>query len=560
MTDLHTPEGLEQAERATAAAARAIAHEPSLRFRAHLLYQDDRPASARAPHLYAPSEAQELQDLRGASDGVALRVLHSDDAVYALHRPDGGFEELIYEMLEQLRVEALAPDSAPGLRANLHHRFMSWSDAYVGEGLLENDLGLLFFAVIHVCRSRIQAVPIEERVNDHTEATRFGIYDILGEHLRDLRTFVADQEAFAPHAAAIAISVGDLAAAAEQSSRGGRSASPLLAILEFNAFQREETEATNSGSQSRRQQGQGYAVFSGTYDRIMSVDEVVLPHAQRTARVELEALLSEHRPLGAYLTRTAHALFPAPQDFAWSTDEEQGHVDPRRLSAVVTGHDGRIFQLQAPLDRPDGVVGLLIDCSGSMKAVMPQVAVLVDYLVKALDSVDICTEVMGFTTGAWSGGRPYREWLSAGRPPHPGRLNETCHIVFKDADMSWRRSRGALAGLLWTPMFREGIDGEALEWAYRRMRQLDAAQRHLIVVSDGSPMDGATALTNDEGYLDRHLITVVSEIESQGDVRLYGLGIGHDMSTYMTHSRIVDPDHILDVGTARSLMKFLGHS
>ncbi|MFM7212108.1 MAG: cobaltochelatase CobT-related protein [Actinomycetota bacterium] len=165
--------------------------------------------------------------------------------------------------------------------------------------------------------------------------------------------------------------------------------------------------------------------------------------------------------------------------------------------------------------------------------------------------------MLGYTTGAWSGGRPYREWLAAGRPAHPGRLNESLNLVFKDAATSWRRSRSALSGLLWTPTFREGIDGEALEWAHSRLRAIDAQRRYLLLVCDGSPMDGATALTNDEDYLDRHLIEVVESIEADPTVHLAGLGIGHDMSTYLRRSRVVDPDRILDRETARAILGFL---
>jgi cobaltochelatase CobT len=160
-------------------------------------------------------------------------------------------------------------------------------------------------------------------------------------------------------------------------------------------------------------------------------------------------------------------------------------------------------------------------------------------------------------TGAWSGGRPYKEWLAQARPAHPGRLNETCQIVFKDAAESWRRARGGLSSLLWTPMFREGIDGEALEWASERLVRIDAPRRHLILISDGSPMDGATALTNDEGYLDRHLAEIAADIEARGALSLSGIGIGHDMSAYLARSRVIDPDRILDRDTARAILEFL---
>lgn len=557
--DLRDPLDLERAEESTAAAARAIAHDGSLRFRGHLLHRGNRPAPARAPHVRPSVDTQDLGDLRGAADGIALRVLHTDLAVYSRHRPEEGLADLLYELLEQFRVEALSPESTSGVRANLRHRFESWSSAYIGEGLLENDVGLLIFSVVHVCRSRVLAEPIDERVNDHTEATRFGIYDVMGRDLLALRPAIQDQSIYAQHAAVIARNV---AALAEETSRDdeGRPSPPsaILAMLEFNAFEQDNAATQSDGAGSRVGPGQGYDVFTEAYDQTLDIAQIVLPHSQVRTRADLDALVGEHRPLGAYLRRSALALYPEPRDEAWESEQEQGYLDPRLLTGLVTGSsDGRIFRRTTPQMRPGGAVTVLVDCSGSMKGVMPQVAVLVDLLVRALDTAGVATEVLGYTTGAWSGGRPYREWLASGRPPHPGRLNESLNLVFKDAATSWRRARGRISGLLWTPTFREGIDGEALEWAYDRLRGIDADRRSLLLICDGSPMDGATALTNDEDYLDRHLLEVVDAIEADPAVDLAGLGIGHDMSAYLRRSRIVDPDGILDRETARSVLGFL---
>lgn len=557
--DLRDPIDLERAEEATAAAARAIAHDGGLRFRGHLLHRGNRPAPARAPHVRPSVDTQDLGDLRGAADGIALRVLHTDPQIYARHRPEEGLADLLYEMLEQFRVEALAPRSVWGVRANLDHRFASWSDAYIGEGLLENDVGLLVFSVVHVCRSRVLAQPIDEHVNDHTEATRFGIYDVMGRDLLALRPSIDDQATFAEHAAAIARNVAALAAETSRDDAGRPSPpSSILAMLEFNAFEQQEAPPASSGAQSRLGPGAGYAVFTESYDRTVDIADIVLPHAQLQTRADLDALAAEHGRLGAYLRRSALTLYPEPRDEAWTSEQEQGYLDPRLLSGLVTRRsDGRIFRRNDPQMRPAGAVTVLIDCSGSMKGVIPHVAVLVDLLVRALDNSGVATEVLGYTTGAWSGGRPYREWLASGRPPHPGRLNESLNLVFKDAGTSWRRARGRISGLLWTPTFREGIDGEALEWAYGRLRSIDADRRSLLLICDGSPMDGATALTNDEDYLDRHLLEVVDAIETDPAVELSGLGIGHDMSAYLRRSRIVDPEGILTRETAGAILGFL---
>lgn len=561
VVDLHHPLDLERAEASTGAAARAIAADPALRFRGHLLGLGPGNSPARAPHVHPSVDHQGIADLRGAADGMALRVRHSSADVYRTFRPEGALEELLYEMLEQFRVEALAPPAATGIRANLTNRFTAWSDECMAGGLLENDVGLLLFAAAHVCRSRVLAEPIAERVNDHTEATRFGIYEVMGEHLLALRRSIDDQAAFAPHAAAIAMAIGALATAGTEQA-GRRSSTPtafaLLAMTEFDDPDREQGHAPGSQQRSRLTDSDGYAVFTDAYDRVLDVGELVLPHAQRTARVELDGLLHEHRPLGGYLRRSAQALMREPVPTAWESEQEEGYLDPRLLASLVSGRgDGRIYRRAAEEDRSRGAVSILIDCSGSMKAVITELAAFVDLLVRALDAADLTTEVLGYTTGAWSGGRPYREWLASDRPAHPGRLNEACHIVFKDAATPWRRARQGLAGLLWTPMFREGLDGEALEWASQRLRRVAAPRRHLLIICDGSPMDGATTLANGEHYLDRHLLEVIDRIEDEGEVHLAGLGIGHDLTAYMGQSRTIDPERILDRATAQAVMGFL---
>jgi cobaltochelatase CobT len=154
-------------------------------------------------------------------------------------------------------------------------------------------------------------------------------------------------------------------------------------------------------------------------------------------------------------------------------------------------------------------------------------------------------EVLGFTTAAWNGGRAAKEWQRAGKPQRPGRLNEVRHLIFKDANTSWRRARPGLAALQKNELFREGIDGEAVEWACARLRDASndddtPRRRILIVVSDGSPMDTATNLANDAHYLDHHLRQIVQHQEARGGVEILGLGVGLDLSPYYGRCQALD--------------------
>jgi cobaltochelatase CobT len=180
-----------------------------------------------------------------------------------------------------------------------------------------------------------------------------------------------------------------------------------------------------------------------------------------------------------------------------------------------------------------------------MKQHVESVAMLVDVFARALEQAGVASEVLGFTTGAWNGGRALRDWQRAGRPAHPGRLNEVCQMVFKDADTPWRRARPDIAALLKSDLFREGVDGEAVDWACARLESRSEGRRLLIVISDGSPMDSATHLANDAHYLDQHLREVVARHEQGGAVEIYGVGVGLDLSLYYRRSRVIDPSATL---------------
>ena len=215
--------------------------------------------------------------------------------------------------------------------------------------------------------------------------------------------------------------------------------------------------------------------------------------------------------------------------------------EPQRLATLVAAPaERRLFRNERIEPEADCVAAFLIDCSGSMRQHIESIAMLADVLLRAFEQAGVATELLGFTTGGWNGGRVMREWNRAGRPPHPGRLNEVLHLVFKDADTTWRRARRDIAALLKADLFREGIDGEALDWACNRLEARDAKRRLLFVVSDGCPMDTATALANDEHYLDHHLREVVARRERDGRVTIHGIGVGLDLSPYYGRCQALD--------------------
>jgi cobaltochelatase CobT len=219
-----------------------------------------------------------------------------------------------------------------------------------------------------------------------------------------------------------------------------------------------------------------------------------------------------------------------------------------------------------PVRRPatDAVVSFLIDTSGSMKAQRYQsVAVLVDTLVRALEMAEVASEVLGFTTASWSGGRSRADWVAAGRPDNPGRLADVAHVVYKSADWSWRQSRLSMAAMLRTDHYREGLDGEALEWAAWRLALRPERRRVLVLVSDGLPMETSTTSANHEGYLTDHLRTVWQRLDQSAvglgpEVELGAITLEHDLSGFVTRSVHLNLTGTLTVGTYDVLNRLLG--
>jgi len=223
---------------------------------------------------------------------------------------------------------------------------------------------------------------------------------------------------------------------------------------------------------------------------------------------------------------------------SWEFDRDQGVLDSARLTRVITHPlEPLAYKQEAELRFPDTVVTLLLDNSGSMSGLpIVNAAMCAELLGRALERCGVKTEILGFTTRTWGGGRARAQWLAAGRPVHPGRISELLHVVYKSADEPWRRARSCLGLMLDDGLLKENMDGEALLWAHQRLLHRPERRRILLVISDGAPRDDATLEANDAGYLERHLHGVIDGIEARGAVELAVIGIGHDVTRYYRHA------------------------
>lgn len=556
-----------------AASIRALTGEASLHFRGARLHRGELRLPDFGPHLH-PGDAEDASSFRGMADGLALRLMCSDQALHRRLRPEAPLERWVFELLEQLRVESLVPAHLPGIVTNLRHRFEQWSAAFRASGLCETDAGLLLFTVAQVCRSRLTGEPPAESSEETIEATRAGIAPAIGPALAGLRRHRADQAACATYAReiarAVAQAIGSQAAGLGADDRPPPAAGGDAARFSLWIDLEGDGDGDRDGSPGAATAGDGavsvpsvpesYRVFTRAYDRELRAAALVREQRLQEHRARLDRLQAESglnparvaRLLGAALLRADE---PQPED-----GREEGLVDGRRIAALVSSPaERRLFRWHRVAPGPGCVLSILVDCSGSMKPHREAVAGFADLLLRALDAIGVGTELLGFTTGAWNGGRALRDWRRAGRPASPGRIAECDHLVFKDSAQAWRRARPQVAALLEPVFYREGVDGEAVQWACGRLAACDARRRVLLVVSDGCPMESASATANPPGLLQAHLREVVAAQRRRGGVEILGVGVGLDLSPWYERSVLLDPSAPLAMGDFAALVRLLAN-
>lgn len=553
------------------ATVRALTGERDLHFRARRLYRGTRLLPLAAPHLY-PAPDADFGSFRGAADGLALRVLHSDLALHRAHAPSGGAARAVFDLLEQQRVESLVAEAWVGARQNLRHRFEQWSAAFAASDLFETSSGLLLFTLAQVTRLRLTGEPVHEATEDAIETTRGLLVRTLGPLLTALKRERHDQARFAPHALEVAATVAEMLAALAGAEAGADAGDDDSAVAAFTlrvdfGHDADDTVVVAPHGKSRvlEEADHRYRVYTREYDQQHAAERLVRADELRGLREQLDARIAQSGLNIGRLARDFKALLAQPRPDDWDSGQEEGRIDGRRLAQLVASPaERRLFRTEHLEPQANCQLTLLIDCSGSMKQHSASVALLADVMTRALEQAGVRVEVLGYTTAAWNGGRPAKAWQRAGRPPHPGRLNELRHLVFKAAETSWRRARPGLAALQKNELFREGIDGEALQWACARLREADAAdegraidRRILIVVSDGSPMDTATNLANDLHYLDHHLRRVVAQEEARGDIEILGLGVGLDLSPFYSRCQALDPAAPVTAATFREVIDLI---
>ncbi len=344
----------------------------------------------------------------------------------------------------------------------------------------------------------------------------------------------------------------DTALAAEEADQEGESQSAEAPYGETeqesdNGDLEEATDARRPSTQNAERSGADYRAYTSRFDEIVRAEELCeLEELDRLRSYLDKQLLHLTSVVGRLANRLQRRLM-AQQNRSWEFDLEEGMLDPARLPRVVIDPQQPLsFKREKDTDFRDTVVTLLLDNSGSMRGrPITVAATCADILARTLERCGVKVEILGFTTRAWKGGQSRELWINEGKKANPGRLNDVRHIIYKAADAPWRRARRNLGLMMREGLLKENIDGEALDWAHRRLLARPEQRRILMMISDGAPVDDSTLSVNPGNYLERHLRQIIHEIETRSPVELIAIGIGHDVTRYYRRAvTIVDAEEL----------------
>jgi cobaltochelatase CobT len=549
------------------------------------------------PRVISDAEAERL---RGQADAIALRLAYHDDAAHTKLRPSQADARAAFDAVEEMRIQALGANAMKGVANNLT---ASLTDTLERKGVArmrDPSTAPLAEALALIVRERLTGQKPPPNAAALVEVWRGKIEKEAGAALNKLEAVTGDQRAFAKIAREVMtdLGIGDELSAEQgdddqqqaegekppqqdndnqgedqdqeqpaemelrESESDADSDRDVTVETDVDSDDMEEAEDEEPGERPIRPKPRdnvedpnaNYKVFTRAHDEEIGAE--ALCDAEELARLRMY-LDQQLKPLQSVVGRLANRLqrrLLAKQNRSWSFDLEEGILDTARLTRVIVDPLSALsFKQEDDMPFKDTVVTLLLDNSGSMRGRPIMVAALcADILARTLERCGVKVEILGFTTRAWKGGKSKEDWMAAGRPPQPGRLNDLRHVIYKSADAPWRRARRNLGLMMREGLLKENIDGEALMWAHERLLGRAEQRRILMVISDGAPVDDSTLSANPGNYLERHLRTVIHWIETRSPVELIAIGIGHDVTRYYKRAvTITDAEQLGGVMTEK---------
>ncbi|OOG71696.1 Aerobic cobaltochelatase subunit CobT [Ensifer sp. M14] len=551
----------------------------------------------RLPEISKRPTRQELAVTRGLGDSMALRKACHDARIHATMSPQGSDARVIFDAVEQARVEAIGSLRMEGVAKNLSSMLEEkYSKANFGAISKQADAPL-GEAVALLVREKLTGEKPPASAGKVLDLWRDFIEEKAAGDIKNLSSTLNDQQAFARVVRDMLTSMdvaekygdddiepdeqesetdedqprsqeqdenasdeeaGDDAAPADEN----QAAEEQMEEGEMDGAEISDDDLQDEGDEDSETPGEvkrpnqpfadfnekvDYTVFTREFDETIASEELCDEAELDRLRAFLDKQLSHLQGAVGRLANRLQRRLMAQQNRSWEFDLEEGYLDSARLQRIVIDPMQPLsFKREKDTNFRDTVVTLLIDNSGSMRGrPITVAATCADILARTLERCGVKVEILGFTTKAWKGGQSREKWLAGGKPQSPGRLNDLRHIIYKSADAPWRRARRNLGLMMREGLLKENIDGEALIWAHERLMARREQRRILMMISDGAPVDDSTLSVNPGNYLERHLRAVIEQIETRSPVELLAIGIGHDVTRYYRRAvTIVDADEL----------------
>ncbi|QDH16174.1 cobaltochelatase CobT-related protein [Swingsia samuiensis] len=543
-------------------------------------------SAIKLPHVSLLMHEFEIQRVRGEADSVALKLRYHQDALTPSFPETEA--QATFNALEQVRCEVYGSRYMAGVRANLNRRLTQQMSDIGSNRMVEQQDMPISLALSLLTREALSGEPIPAQIGPALDVWRNSLPPAAKSAFAEMVQYQSDQIAFARAASRLlgalkltdAIDDSEQTAPSDNNSDDKPSSDDAASVPEEdekapegNDPEDENGDQTESGEgdiqgesetssdildspENGTEEAAGpsdtspdtasdhpdiastYKAYTTEFDEEINAENLCDPEELSRLRQQLDIQLSQ---LQGLISRLAHRLqrrLLAQQQRKWEFEQEEGIIDAGRLARVVTNPTMPLsYKYETEMEFRDTVVTLLIDNSGSMRGrPIATAAICGDILARTLERCGVKVEVLGFTTRQWKGGQSREKWIRDGRPHFPGRLNDLRHIIYKDADTPWRRARRNLGLMLRDGLLKENIDGEALLWAWKRIRRRTEKRHILMVISDGAPVDDSTFSTNAHDYLEGHLRNVIHKIEMDRHTELLAIGIGHDVTRYYRNS------------------------
>lgn len=583
-------------KRAVTGCLRAIAKQSDV----EVAFAAERPGlmgkKARLPEPPRRMTAHDAAIVRGHADSMALRMACHDAAVHRKLVPGGQQARAVFDAIEQTRVESIGARRMHGVAGNLSAMLEDKFHRGKFDDVTDRADAPIEEAVALMVRERLTGEPPPSAARKLVDLWRPFIEERAGGDLDRLDKLILDQKKFGSvvHDLLTSLDMGEERSRddedeeaeddnnqdgqKQEESEEGEAAETddeRMSADDPEAGEQELSDETTEAQEApadetpddadmgdadnpaepwrprqfgkNEPRGPDYRPFTPKHDETIEASELCEPEELDRLRGYLDKQLANLQGVVARLANRLQRRLMAQQNRSWEFDLEEGLLDPARLPRVIMDPLHSLsFKWEKDTNFRDTVVTLLLDNSGSMRGrPITVAATCADILARTLERCGVKVEILGFTTRAWKGGQSREAWLAAGKPPNPGRLNDLRHIIYKSADAPWRRARKNLGLMMREGLLKENIDGEALDWAHKRLLARPEQRKILMMISDGAPVDDSTLSVNPGNYLERHLRWIIEEIETRSPVELIAIGIGHDVTRYYRRAvTIVDAEEL----------------